>query len=90
MKPPPRRVFLAEEARAGLALLHAAEEEGLLRKPELSARWREIRERTRGGDPSPRERLEIFELLRELAAAPVHERHWIRQRWARIDRPGKM
>jgi hypothetical protein len=90
MNTPPRRVFLAEEAKTGLALLQAAEEEGLLRTPALAARWEEIRDRLRGDDPAPRDRLAIFELLRELAATPGCERHWIRQRWARIDRAEKM
>ena len=87
MKPARRQVFLAEEARAGLALLHAAEEEGLLKDPALAARWREIHDGIRGGEPSPRDRLLIFELLREVAAAPGNETHWISNRWARIDPP---
>ena len=89
MKPSHRRVFLAEEARAGLALLVAAEEEGLLKEPAIAARWREIHHRVRGDDPLPRDRLAIFDLLREVATAPGNERHWIRERWAEIDRPDR-
>lgn len=80
-----RRVFLAEEARTALALLQAAEEEGLLLNPELEA-WRDIASRPAAVESEPSARSAACHLIRKVADRPQVRDHWIGRRWHQVDR----
>lgn len=85
MKRAGRRVFLAEEARTALALLQAAEEEGMLLQSELEA-WRDIANRPAAVESEPSARSAACHLIRKVADRPQMRDHWIGRRWHQIDR----
>ena len=74
---------IAEESKLLYSLLDAAEEAGLLNRPDIAARWQELKRRVdRSGYENEMEL--CFKLLSEIDQSGALAGTWIRLRWLSV------